>query len=322
MANKKKDTPKQANAQKATNAKSEAEKPKKKGGAGKVVTIISALLLVIIGVVLFLVLSPKPVPYVVANELEVVSAKNTFKNRIQPYTMSLDGEVIDIGNEFKETSASYKFYDYTVSEPDEKGIEIISFKYDTTAQITFTRKDYSYKEKYYYTYSLIRPIVFDYYTGEQYLRNSVNSDAPDSDKTLKINDITWSGKTYPIGILVESESEWDGKEEISKDIFTDTNRTTTTVSISAPKGYDGLMVAIFNPGLTEELFAKNRENSKKLEDLKEQAEKTGEKSEELLKLEGQQNTATQLLKSTAYEDLYYEPSDFTVIWVNDITSAE
>lgn len=236
--------------------------------------------------------------------------------------MNLAGEIIDIGNEFKETTASYKFYDYTVSEPDEKGIETISFKYDTTAQITFTRTDYSYKEKYYYTYSLIRPIVFDYYTGEQYLRNSVHSDAPDSDKTLKTNEITWSGKTYPISVLLESESEWSGKEEVSKNIFTDTNHTITTVTISAPKGYDGLMVAIFNPGLTEELYAKNQENSKKLENLKAQAEETGEKSEELIKLEEKQNTATELLKSTSYEDYYYAPSDFTVIWVNDITPAK
>ena len=302
--------------------KNDGEKraPKSTGAKKKrilLISFIAGVILVFAAVAFFII---KKTPYIELKGIEILSAKNIYSNPIYTYTTDTEGEVIDIDSDFENTSATFKFYDYSVSEPDEDGNETTTFKYDTTVPIKFTRNDYTYKDKYYYTYSISRPIFFDRYTGEEYQKYTSRSDS-DEETQLKTNEISWNGKTYKIGIRTETSSTWDGKKQESKDVYIDTNKVTTTVYISAPKGYDGLMAAIFKLGSTEERFKKTLADSKKLDELKKQAEETGEKSKELIKLEEKQNKTSLLLESTLYDDITYTANDFYVFWINDIEPA-
>ena len=214
--------------------------------------LLAALATIIILGLSFLIylITNKPITYVFKHGLEVLSAKNIYSNPVFTYTTDTKGEILDIGLKFEGSSASFRFYDYDVSEPDDEGNVIISFKYDTTVPIKFTRENYDYKDKYYYTYSIIRPILFDKYTGNEYRKYTIRSDS-DEEKRFKHNETTLNGKTYKIGIRAETISIWDCKKQESKDTYTDTNKVTTTIYISAPKDYDGMMIAILKEGATE-----------------------------------------------------------------------
>ncbi len=286
----------------------------------RVILVLSILGIALIATAIISIVVRKT-PYINIKGIEILSAKNIYSNPVYVYTTNVDGEIIDIGSDFEDSSASFKFYDYSVSEPDEDGNEITTFKYDITVPIKFVRKDYSYKDKYFYTYNISRPIFFDRYTGEAYQKYTSRSDSGEETQ-LRTNEISWNGKTYKIGIRTETSSVWDGKEQESKNVYTDTNRVTTTVYISAPKGYDGLMAAIFKHGYNQDYFKKTQENNKKLDELRKQAEETGEKSEELIRIEERQRKTNVLLQSTIYENMTYAASDFYVFRVNDIEPAD
>ena len=301
------------------------KKPKKEGGETRaskpaknkqklLIVILSCMVLASAAAVFMII---KKTPYVNLKGIETLSAKNIYSNPVYSYTTNTDNEIIDIGSNFEDTSATFKFYDYHVSEPDEEGNETTTFKYDTTVPIKFTRTDYTYKDKYYYTYSISRPIFFDRYTGVEYQKYTSRIDS-DEETQLKTNEISWNGKTYKIGIRTETSSTWDGKKQESKDVYSDTNKVTTTVYISAPKGYDGLMAAIFKLGSTKERLEKSLADSERLVELRKQAEETGEKSKELVKLEERQNRTKRLLESTLYEGMTYTANDFYVFRINDI----
>ncbi len=304
-------------AKKESREKRSSESTSAKKKRAILISSVIGIVLVIIAVIYIVV---KKTPYVILKGIEILSAKDIYSNPVYIYTTNTDGEIIDIGLDFEDSSATFKFYDYDVSEPDEDGNEMITFKYDTVVPIKFSRKDYSYKDKYFYTYYISRPIFFDRYTGKEYHKYTSRSDS-DEETQLRTNGISWNGKTYEIKIRTETSSKWDGKEKESNNIYTDTNRVTTTVYISAPKGYDGLMAAIFKQGFNQEYFKKTQDNSKKLDELKKQAEETGEKSKELVRMEERQNKTSLLLQSTIYENKTYAANDFYVFWINDIEPA-
>ena len=309
----------------------------------KVFPIIIAIIIIVCGVLVFFYFQKEPekvieaVPYVEENDIEILSAKEEYQNPVYIYTQDKDGKTIDIEEvEFKDSVKTYNFYDYSVSEEDENGYVTYSFKYDSDMEIEYKSiKNQNYS--WYYSYSSVSPGFFDYYTGDMYYVNSISLDnrnvvllqedkSDDDEDKYKYTDITWNNKTYKIGVYTETESEWQGNKlledtnEYKK--YGDTDKSKTTVYIYAPKDYDGLMVSILKRGSSKESFLNQMEQNNRYLELKKEAEETGEKSEELLKIEEKINRLTKLFESVYNENLKYTKDDFYVFRVSDIKPSE
>ncbi|MBR6033246.1 MAG: hypothetical protein IKP28_00590 [Clostridia bacterium] len=265
----------------------------------------------------------KTTAYVEKNNIKVLSATDNYTNPVYCYTTNREEtkDLVDVGVSFEKTSASYKFYDYSVSKADKDGNVTVSFKYDMTVPIKYTRTDYSNKINYYYNVMQSSPVLFDYYTGEEYLLNEYSASASEDTKKMKYNEIKWENKTYKIGVRADTVIKWNGKETVSENVYADTKNTTITYYISVPQSYDGLMVAIQKNGVTKQDFEDTRNYNKKYNDLKEQAEKTGEKSKELIEWEKKANTMIKLFESRI-ENKKYTKDDFYVFKVKDIKPAK
>lgn len=258
----------------------------------------------------------KATPYVKKNNLKVGSAKENYSNPIYFYTTDKteDRNVIDVGAKFDNNSASYKFYDYSVSAPDKNGNVEISFKYDVVIPLRYTREDYSYKEAYYYNTYGSYPKLFDYYTGEIYKTNTSSNDT-----SLKDNEIVYDGKTIKVGVRNVSTSTWDGNNKESDNVYSDTRRITHTYTISVPKDYDGLMIGFLKKGANKESFDNYKEYIKKYNELKKQAEETGKKSTELIKIETREKSMLKILENSIYDKKIHTKDEFYVFKVKDIT---
>ena len=259
----------------------------------------------------------KPKPYIEENHFKLVDATKDYKNPVYYYTKKPTGEIIDVGSKFKEGEATYHFYDYHIYDYMQDGDVIVSFKMSYEVPVEYVREDLSYQEKYHYTYSIIKPNIVDYYTGEEYFW--YNNDE-DKDKYYK-NIIKWDDKEYEIGIRTETTTSWDGKEKIGENTYKDVSRGEVTYYISMPADYDGVLISIFKPGSTEELFNLSNKNNEKYEKLKKEAEETGEESEEYLKMKDKRETPRKLRESL-HSDKLYDADDFYVFRAKDITPKE
>ena len=265
----------------------------------------------------------KTTSYVEKNNIKVLSATDKYTNPVYCYTTNREEtrDLVDVGVSFEKASATYKFYDYSITKADKEGNVIVSFKYDMTSPIKYTRTDYSNKINYYYNVMQSSPFLFDYYTGEEYLLNEYSASASEDTKKMKYNEIKLDNKTIKVGVYNESTTKWNGKETISENVYGDTKNTTATYYVSIPQGYDGLMIAIRKTGVTKQDFEDTRNYNKKYNDLKAQAEKTGEKSKELTEFEKKANTMIKLLESRI-ENKKYTKDDFYVFKVKDITPVK
>ncbi len=290
-----------------------------------IIPIVIILILAVIGGLLYFFVfnkdfienSKKDPIYVEENGFEVTKIQDSYLNPIYCYTTDTNNNLIDVGSRFENSNATHKFYDYSVSEPDENGSVIVTFKYDFVAPIKYTRTDYSYKDKYYYNLYHSDAILFDYYTGEVYKRNEYKESDTDK-KEFKYTDINWSGKTTKVGVYSVINSKWDGKQTVSENVYSDTFRKTTTFYISVPKDYDGLMLAIQKNGVGKDQF----DNYMKYQTLKKEAEKTGEKSEELIKIQERMDSVRDLRNYSNYDDIEYPVDIFYVFKVSDITPVK
>ena len=295
------------------------EKKKK----GLIAIIIIVAVIVVAGILAYIFIFNKPVPYVEENNIEIASMSETYSIPVYPYTTNTNGDVIDVKSVFNECIATYKFYDYSVTEPDENGMVEVSFKYDIVAPLKYTRTDYSYTDKYYYTYFYSNASLFDYYTGQIYLKNNYNTNSSEeNNKEMKYTDIVFGRKTTKVGVRTETTSKWDGKQNPEKDVYTDTSRLTIAYYISIPEKYDGLMIAIPKNGPSKKSFENKTNFNKKLNELKEQANKTGEKSEELVQMEEKSDAIYTILNPHSYENLIFTPSDLYVFRISDIKPAK
>ena len=228
------------------------------------------ILFIIIGVVLFLAvlaliiwLITRPVPFVVKERIKILDAKGNYSNPVYLYATTSSGEQINKGINFKDSKAEYKFYDLK-KETDDK-YDIYTFKQDITISVAYTK---TYQGgRWYYSFSQVDPMLFDYYTGEVYNKgmavanNSLTGIGIGSSKAnMGMTTIKWNKSEYEIGVLEEYSSKWDGNKKLSGDgdnvVYGDTSRATALFTIKVPKDYDGVMFAILKSGSYEKSYRK------------------------------------------------------------------
>ena len=298
------------------------------------------IILIILGVFLFLfllvlllllLLGKKELkPYVEEKNIEVLKADAEYSISIEPYFKDENKNVIDIdGITMKKSAAIYRFYDYSVSEPDEDNYVTHSFKVETIKPIEYveeSNRKYPYHK---YTYLYVQPSIFDYYTGTVLKEKHVSSngtvnyyDIKPTEEDMAFTEVTWKDKTYRIGVRVETSMKWDGIKKTDNGDGTRTvkDRATTNVLITiyAPKEYDGLMTFFSKKGTTKQDFLDQLEYNKKYNELANQANETGEKSEELKFMEDQINNSFKLLDPRRNGQSELKNDAFYVIRVNEI----
>jgi hypothetical protein len=262
-------------------------------------------------------------PFVEENNIEVLSAKEEYKVPVEPYAKDANKNIVTIdGINFEMTTASFKFYDYEVSEEDENGYVTHSFKYDAEVPIKYTADLSKTYPSWKYTLALPAVIKFDYNTGEIYKEKNIsldgklnyyNTDNIGATEDMNYIDVSWNNKTYKIGVRTEGTFKWDGMKEIQREngirTCTDTARTTIKVFIYAPKDYDGIMGAIQKSGTSRALMEYEiNEYNKFLNEHKDDTSQT----------EQTQNKKQTLFDSKYNDDVKFTKDDFYVIRFTDI----
>lgn len=265
------------------------------------------------------------ISYVEKNNIDISPSQQDYKIPVIPYAKDADKNIISPdGVTFEEAVATFKFYDYEVSEEDENGYANFSYKYDIEIPIKYTVDTSKSNPKWSRTLALPCAVQFDYYTGDVYREknasvngtkiNYYNTDNIGATEDMNYTNITWEDKTYRIGVRTEAESKWDGSQEVQSadgiKTYTDVCRSTITVYIYAPKEYDGLMIALYKGGTSKEaVIAEMEEYNKYL----------GEHTEAI---EDSENHTYKLLASKYNDDTKYTKDDFCVIRASDIKSIE
>ena len=290
------------------------------------------IIFIIIGIVLFLAVLAfliwfltRPVPFVVREEIEILDAKGEYSNPVYLYAANSNGEQINDGITFKDSNAEYKFYDLKKETDGE--YDIYTFKQDITIPVEYTS---TYKGgSWYYSFSQVDPMLFDYYTGEVYNKGMAVADNSltgigigASEANMGMTTIKWDNNKYEIGVLEEYSAKWDGNKKLSGDgdnaVYGDTSRSTALFTIKVPKDYDGVMVAILKRGSNAESYAKYKERYDKYQELLEGYENTGKKSKELKEFEKDQFKVRSLFDSINDKDLTYTKDDYIVFRMSEI----
>ena len=290
----------------------------------KLLIIIPIVLIGILLSLYFVFKQNKPVPFVEKYNIKILPAKDTYSNPIFSYMADSNGNLVETEKAvFDNTKSTYNFYDLKVEKDGE--FDIYTFKYDTVSPIRYTY--YGGLSNLSYTYSSVAPTLFDYYTGEVYNSVTAASDTiginvSSEMENMKYTDILWNSKKYTIGVLQESASNWEGSKLVSnengKSVYEDKDKVTTKVTIRVPTNYDGLMIAIFKKGSTEDSYKKYIEFYNKYKQMKENSEKSSKKTDELEEMEKQLNRVTTLFESVYDSNIKYTKDDFDVIRVKDI----
>ncbi len=290
------------------------------------------IIFIIIGVLLFLVALAyliwhitRPVPFVVREKIEILDAKGEYSNPVYLYAANSNGEQINEGINFNDSKAEYKFYDLK-KETDGK-YDIYTFKQDITIPVEYTS---TYKGgRWTYSFSQVDPMLFDYYTGEEYSKGMTVADnsligigIDSSEANMGMTTIEWDNNKYEIGVLEEYSAKWDGKTKLSGDgdnaVYGDTSRSTALFTIKVPKDYDGVMVAILKRGSYKESYAKYKERYDKYQKLLKDYENTGKKSKELIEFEEDQFKVRSLFESINDKNLTYTKDDYIVFRMSEI----
>ena len=290
------------------------------------------IIFIIIGVVLFLALLAcliwfitKPVPFVIRENIEILDAKGDYSNPVYLYATAQTGEQIKEGINFKDSKAEYKFYDLKKETDGE--YDIYTFKQDITISVEYTK---TYKGgRWTYSFSQVDPMLFDYYTGEEYNKGMAVTDNSligiaigSSEANMGMTTIKWNNNEYEIGVLEEYSSKWDGNKKLSGDgdnaVYGDTSRSTALFTVKVPKDYDGVMVAILKRGSNEESYEKYKVRYDKYQELLKDYENTGEKSKELIEFEEDQFKVRTILESINDKNLIYTKNDYIVFRMSEI----
>lgn len=299
----------------------------------KNILIIIGICLIIVGILLLLLLRNKELkPYVIEKGIKVLPADEVYSVTAEPYFKDENKNVIDIeGITVKESKVTYKFYDYSVTEPDNDGYVIHSFKVEVKTPVEYIEeadRTYPYHT---YTYLFTQPSIFDYYTGtifsEKHIstNNTVNYyDLDKVDDDMSYTKVTWKDKTYKIGVKVETSMKWDGIKKTDNGNGTrtvnDLATTSITIYIKTPKEYDGMMTFFNKKRTTKQDLLDQLEYNKKYNDLVKEANETGKKSDELIEMEERNNKHFKLLESKVKGEPDYKNDAFYVIRVTDIKS--
>lgn len=295
---------------------------KKSNKTPLIITIIVLVLLLGAGAAFFLLKKPKPVPYVEYQGFAITPATDEYKTQVYAYTTDNDNKEIKNLADFEDAYATHKFYDYKVSEGPDNTNEI-SFKYDATVPVVLTRKeDFSYIGQWHYTYSINRPVLFDYYTGFEYLLDNFYASDEANDAEYKYTTLVFGDKEYRIGVKQSYEAKWAGTTKIDDRSYSDTCYETVTYTISTPKDFDGLMIGLLKAGANEERSKLTQEKRERYNELKSKQDATLDELQELAKMEEENNTPKTLLESRLIPGYVYLKDDFYVFRVDAITPAE
>ena len=290
-----------------------------------IIIIIVVVVLLLAALACFIWFKTRPVPFVVRENIEILDAKGEYSNPVYLYATTSTGEYINEGINFKDSNAEYKFYNLKKETDGE--YDIYTFKQDITIPVEYTS---TYKGgRITYSFSQVDPMLFDYYTGEVYNKgmavadNSLNGiGIGSSEANMKMTTIRWNNKEYEIGVLEEYSAKWDGNKKLSEDgdnvVRGDTSRSTALFTIKVPKDYDGVMVAILKRGSNENSYAKYKERYDKYQELLEDYNNTGEKSEELKEFEEYQFKVRPIFESINDKDLIYTKDDYIVFRMSEI----
>lgn len=295
----------------------------------KIILIISCIiiLLIICGLI-FLLLRNRP--YVIAKGIKVSSPNDEYSITVEPYFKDENKNVIDIdGMTWKKSTSKYRFYDYTVSEPDEDNFVTYKFKIESKTPIEYieeNNRDYPYHR---YTFFFRQPSIFDYYTGTIFNEKIVSIDnttnyynVKTTEEDMAFTEVTWKNKTYKVGVRAESLFKWDGINKTDNGDGTKTVRDTATLSVEiiiyAPKEYDGLMVFSSKKGTSKQDLFDQLEYNKKYNELVKEAEETGKKSNELIEMEENNSKHFKLLEARSKGEKDLKNDSFFVIRVSEI----
>ena len=301
----------------------------------KILIIIGVILLLFICILLFFLLKGKSSkeeikPYVIEKGIEILPANGEYSVPVEPYFKDGNSKVIDVdGITMNKTKATYRFYDYSVSEPDQDNFVTHKFKVECKTPIEYIEQNNKKYPTHKYTSLFSQPSIFDYYTGtifrEKHVstNNTVNYyDIKPTDEDMAFTEVTWDGKTYKIGVMVEASMKWDGIKKTNNGNGTSTVRDTATTSVVitmyAPKDYDGLMTFFDKKGTTKQDFLNQLDYSNKYNELVKEAEKTGEKSDELKDIEERSNKNFKLLEARTKDSKELKNDTFFVIRVSEI----
>lgn len=305
----------------------EKETNNKKNSKKIIFIIIGVLFLVALACLIWFII--RPVPFVIREEIEILDAKGEYSNPVYLYGETSTGEHINEGINFKDSEAEYKFYDLKKETDGE--YDIYTFKQDITIPVEYTK---TYKGgKWYYTFSQVDPMLFDYYTGEVYNKGMTVTDnsligigIESGEANMAMTTIKWINKEYEIGVLEEYSAKWDGNKKLSGDgdnaVYGDTSRSTALFTVKVPKDYDGVMVAILKRGSNEESYAKYKERYDRYQELLEDYRNTGEKSEELIEFEEDQFKIRTILESINNKNLTYTKDDYIVFRMSEIEERQ
>ena len=294
----------------------------------KILLFLPIIILVIVVIILLFLLfiSKKKLPFVEKHDIEVLSFNKEYDNPVYFYSIDeLEIEKEIEGLTFEDSNASYKFYDYDISTSEDDTIYTFKYDYEVPMNATLDGTVPYFR----YTYSIVFPILFDYYTGEEYRIRQVTVDDDhnyyydaydDEDKDdndpYRYTEITWEDNTYKIGVRTEEYSKWDGvniTKENNKSVYKDINRGTVTVYVKTPKDYDGVMLAIFKNGVNKESHEIQHKQYIRYVELLDDYVNTKEKSEELIKYEEKNKRIINLFESRYDENKKYTKEDFDVI---------
>ena len=290
------------------------------------------IIFIIIGIVLFLAalafliwFITRPVPFVVKEKIKISDAKGKYSNPVYLYATTSNGEQINEGINFKDSKAEYKFYD--LKKKTKGKYDIYTFKQDIIIPVEYTA---TYKGgRWYYSFSQVDPMLFDYYTGEVYNKGMAVADNSltgigigSSEANMGKTTIKWNNNKYKIGVLEAYSAKWDGNKKLSGDgdntVYGDTSRSTALFTVKVPKDYDGVMVAILKRGSYEESYRKYKERYDKYQELLKDYENTGKKSKELKEFEKDQFKVRSLFESINNKDLTYTKDDYIVFRMSEI----
>ena len=274
----------------------------------------------------------KELPFAEANELKISDADGVYDYPIYPYIMNLDLETIEVPEiETEATPETIHFHDLKVEETDDG--YLYSFAWDNECTLTTRAKPTSYQ--WYYTFSAITPAIFDYYTGNVFKDNKISVDglttflegkpADIGEDDFAYSEVSWDGQTYKVGIYEETYYGSDPDPKVKEDgwtIYKDNIVTQNKAYIKTDKEFDGLMIAVLKSGMDKERHQKKKAYFDHYEQLKKEAEETGEKSEELLRYEEKKERMLNVFESSYDDDLHYDKDDFYFIKVSDIPKGE
>jgi hypothetical protein len=162
------------------------------------------------------------------------------------YWHDSDGNYTENGPEgltIIQPTAVYTVGDITISTPDENGNVVYTIPYTVEYEVAFENpedKGFNYGTQY------ISFNLADLYTGTMFPARATSDD----DSYDIYTDIVWDDVTYSVGYT--KSVEWSyGDWQVDGIVFKQLVTVYGEYTVTAPAGYDGLVLCINNNGITE-----------------------------------------------------------------------